>query len=103
MKTAVFGASFSLPSLVDRGGKLVCSADKKASLFAAQFDVMQCRDSFQQPHSCDPSPVLCSVAFRLCSIRRLLLDMNPYGGNYLDGMFLSFTSRWLRSWHLSWL
>ena len=56
MKTAVFGASPSLPRLVDRGGRLVWSAEEKASLFSAHFDAKQWRDSFQQPHSCDPSP-----------------------------------------------
>ena len=39
-------------------------ADEKVSMFLAHFDAKQYRDSFQQPHSCDPSSVLCSVAFR---------------------------------------
>ena len=42
MKTAVFGASSSLPSLVDRPGKLVWSAEEKASLFSVHFHAKQC-------------------------------------------------------------
>ena len=85
----VFAASSSLPPLVDRRGRLVLSAAEKVSLLAYS-DAKQCRDSFQQPHSCDPFPVLCSVAFRSGSIRRLLLDLDPYGGNDPDGMFPLF-------------
>ena len=55
---AIFGESSSLLLLVDRGGRLVWSAEEKASLSSAHFDTKQCRDSFQQPHFCDPSPVL---------------------------------------------
>ena len=73
MKTAVFGASSSLQPLVHRGGKLVWSADVKASLFSAHFDANQCR-YFQQPYSCDPSPVLYTVAFRSNFVRSLLVD-----------------------------
>ena len=63
MKTAVLGANSGLPSLVDRGGKLVWSTDEKASLFSVYIGANQCIDSFHQPHSCDSSPIPCSVAF----------------------------------------
>ena len=49
------------------------------------------RDSFQQLHSYDPSPVLCSVDFRSSVIRSLLLDLDPYYGNDPGGMFSLFT------------
>ena len=87
MKTAFFGASSSLPPLPDMGGRLVWSSDEKACLFSAPFDTKQCSDSFQRAHFCDPSPVLCSVAFRSISISSLLLDLDPCGGNDPDGMF----------------
>ena len=45
-------------------------------------------DYFHQPHSCDSSPVLCSVAFRSGFICSLVLDLDP------DRRFLSVTSRW---------
>ena len=84
--------------LVDRGGKLVLSAEKKASLFSVQFDAKQCRDCFQQLQSYGPSLVLCYVVFWPSFIRGLLLDLNPYGGNDPDRKFLFFfTSWWLET------
>ena len=44
VKTAVFGNSSSLPPLIDREGKLIGSADEKASLFSLHLDAKQCRD-----------------------------------------------------------
>ena len=67
--------------------KEIWSADKKTSLFSAHFDAKQCRGSFQQPHCCDPSPVLFSVGFQSSSIHSLLLDLDPYGRNDSDGTF----------------
>ena len=75
VKTAVFGASSSLSPLINRGSRLAWSAKEKASLFSAHFEANSVK-IFQQPYFCDPSPVLCSLAFRSSSIRRLLLDLN---------------------------
>ena len=83
VKTAVFGTNSCLRPLIDRGGKLVWSANKNASLLSAHFDAKQRKDSFQQPDSCDPSPVLCSVAIWLSFAHSLLLDLYSYGGNDL--------------------
>ena len=58
-------------------------------MFSAHFDAKQCRDSFQQPQACDPSPV-CSSAFRSNCICSLLLELDSYGGNYHDGMVPHF-------------
>ena len=87
---AVFGASLSLPLSVDRRGKLVLPLDEKATLFLVYFDAKQCRDRFQQQHSCDSSPVLCSVAFWSSFICSLLLVLGLYGGNDLHDMFQLF-------------
>ena len=55
---------------------------------------MQCRDSFQPPHSYGPSPVLCSVGFQSSFVCHLLLNLDSYGGNDPDGMFpLSYKQR----------
>ena len=99
----VFGVSFSLPTFVDKGGRLAWSADEKASLFSAHFDDKQCRDGFQQLHSCDPSPVLCSVAFWSSSIRSFFLDLNSNSGNDLDGMFPLFYKQVAQELAPSWL
>ena len=41
LKSAVFGSSSSLPSLVSEGGGLVCESVGKADLLSDHFDSMQ--------------------------------------------------------------
>ena len=79
--------------MVDMGGKLVWSADEKTSLFSEHYAAKQCRDGFQQPYSCDPSLVLCSVGFRISSIHRWLLNVDPHGGMIPIKCFYFFTNR----------
>ena len=63
---------------------------RRPPCFLAHFDAKQCKNSFQQPHSSDPSSFLCSIAFQSRYICSLLLDLDPYGGNYPDGIFPLF-------------
>ena len=42
---------------------------------------------------CHPSPCLTSFAFRSSEVRRLLLDLDPYGGSDPLGMFPLFLKR----------
>ena len=100
---AVFGSSSCFPPLVDRVGKLVWSADKKASLFSVHFVAKQFRDGFHLPHSCGSSPVLCSVAFPSSFVRSLILDLDPYDGNDSDGVFPLLYKQVARKWAPSWL
>ena len=65
---------------MDRGGRLVWSADEQALLFSAHFDAKPCRDNFQHQSSCDLAKY--SVVFQSSFVRSLLLD--PYGGNDPD-------------------
>ena len=95
-KTAVFGARSSESPLVDRRGTLILSVDEKESLVLAYFDAKQDRDSFQQTHSCDFSPVLCSVAFWSIFVRSLLLDLDPNDGNDPAGLFPHFHKQMAR-------
>ena len=69
------------------------SACDKASLFSAHFDAKQCRNRFRQPHSCDPFPILCSVAFQsiLFAVYFSILTVEMM----LLVCFHFFTSRWL--------
>ena len=90
VKTEVLGASSSLLPLVDKRGRLVLSADEKASLFSAHLDANHYKESFQQPHSSGPSPLLCSVALRSSFLRSLVLNLDPYSGKDSDEMFLLF-------------
>ena len=90
MKTTVFGASSSLPPLIDKGGKLVWSAEEKASLFLAHVDAKQCRDRFQRRKLVTLHQyciLLPSWSSLICS---LLLELDLHGRNDLDGMFSLF-------------
>ena len=79
LKSAVFGLSSSLPPLGGGGGELVCESVGKADLLADHFDGKQSRETVDLPLTCHPSLRLTSFAFRLSEVRRLLLDLDPYG------------------------
>ena len=81
LKSAVFGFSSPLPPLVGGGGGLVCESVGKADLLSDHFDVKQSRESLDLPLTCLQSPCLTSFAFRSSEVRRLLLDLDPYGGS----------------------
>ena len=90
---AVFGLSSSLPPLVGGGGGLVCEPVGKADLLSDHFDGKQSRESVDLPRICHPSPSLTSFAFRSSEVRRLMLDLDPYGGSDPLGMFPLFLKR----------
>ena len=75
----MFGSSSSLPPLVGGGGGLVCESVGKADLRLDHFDGKQSRESVDLPLTCHPSLSLTSFAFRSSQVRRLLLDLDPYG------------------------
>ena len=90
LKSAVFGSSSSLPALVSEGGGLVCDSIGKADLLSDHFDSKQSREAVNLPLTCQPSPSLTTFAFRSSEVRRLLLDLDPYGGTDPLGMFPLF-------------
>ena len=55
--------------------------------------VSQSRESVDLPLTCHLSPCLTSFAFRSSEVRRLLLDLDPYGGSDPLGMFPLFLKR----------
>ena len=85
LKSAVFGSS-SLPPLISEGGGLVCESVGKADLLSDHFDSKQSREAVDLPLTCYPSPSLTTFAFRSSEVRRLLLDLDPYGGTDPLGM-----------------
>ena len=93
LKSAVFGSSSSLPPFVSEGGGLLCESVGKADLRSDHFDSKQSRESFDLPLTCHPSPSLTTFAFRSREVRRLLLDLDPYGGTDPLGMFPLFLKR----------
>ena len=89
VKSAVFGTSSSLPPLVSEGGGLVCESVGKADL-SDHFDSKQSREAVDLPLTCHPSPSLTTFAYRSSEVRRLLLDLDPYGGTDPWVCFLFF-------------
>ena len=59
---------------------LVCESDGKAELLLSHFDSKQSRDPVDLPSTHRPPPSLTSFAFRSQEAKRLLLDLDSYGG-----------------------
>ena len=82
-----------MPPLVSEGGILVCESIDKADLLSDHFDSKQFREAFDLPLTCHPSRSLTTFAFRSSEVRRLLLDLDPYGDTEPLGMFPLFLQR----------
>ena len=78
-----------MPPLVREGGGLVCESVGKADLLSDHFDSKKSREAVELPLTCHPSPSLTTFAFTSSEVRRLFLDLDPYGGTNPLGMFLS--------------
>ena len=87
LKSGLFGSSSSLPPLVSEVGGLVCESVGKADLLSDHFDNKQSREAVDLPLTCHLSPSFSTFAFRSSEVRRLLLDLDPYGGTDPFGMF----------------
>ena len=61
LKSAVFGSSLLLPSLVGVDGGLVCESVGKADLLSDHFDRKQSKEAVDLPLTCHPSPSLPSL------------------------------------------
>ena len=92
LKSAVFGpgSDSSLPPLIGEGGGLVCESVGKADMLSAHFDGKQSRDPVDLPSTCHPSPSRTTFAFKSREVKRLLLDLDSYGGTDPLGMFPNF-------------
>ena len=66
--------------LIGAGGGLVCELVGKADMLSAHFDGKQSRDPVDLPSTCHLSPSLTTFAFRSWEEKRLLLDLDSYGG-----------------------
>ena len=95
MKSAVFGSSSysSLPPLIGASGGLVCGSVGKVDMLSAHFDGKQSRDPVDLPSTCHLSPSLNTFAFRSREVKRLLLDLDSYGGTDPMGMFPLFLKK----------
>ena len=80
-----------MPPLVSGGGGLVCELVGKADLLSDHFDSKQSREAVDLLLTWHPSPSLTTFAFRSSEVRRLLLDLDPYGGTDSLGTFHFFS------------
>ena len=71
----------------------VCESVGKADLLSDHFDSKQSREAVDLPLTCHPSPSFTTFVFRSSEMRRLLLDLDPYGGTDPLGMFPPFLKR----------
>ena len=71
----------------------MCESVGKDDLLSDNFDGKQSRESVDLPLTCHPSPSLTSFVFRSSEVKRLLLDLDPYGGSDPFGMFPFFLKR----------
>ena len=76
---------------MDRG--VISESVRKADLLSHLFDGKLSRDSVDLPLTCHPSPRHTTFTFRSSEVRRLLLDLHPYGGTDPLGMFLLFLKK----------
>ena len=93
LKSAVFGSSSSMPLVFIGGGVLVCESVCKADIVSDHFVSKQSRESADLPFTCHPSPRLTTLSFRSNEVRRLFLDLDPYGGTEPFSMFPLFLKR----------
>ena len=69
----------------------MCESVRKADLLSDHFNSKQSRESVDPPPTYHPSSSLITFVFRSSEDRRLLLDLDSYGGTDPSGIcFLSF-------------
>ena len=90
---AVFGSVSSLPPLVGPGWGLVCQSVSKADLLSDHFYSKQSWESVDLLVTCHLSLSLITFAFSSSEVKRLLLDLDPYGGTDPLGLFPLFLKR----------
>ena len=89
----MFGSSSSWPLLVSEGSELMCESVVKADLLSDYFDSKKSREAVDLHLTCQPSPRFTTFEFRSSEVRRLLLDLVPYGGTDPLGMLPLFLTR----------
>ena len=81
----------TVPPLLKPNESLVHCPEEKAALFAVMFDSKQINDSFIIPQLSFPGAALTIFAFCSGKIKKLLPELDIFGGTGLDGIFLSLS------------
>ena len=84
-----------LDDIIGGGGGLVCDSVGKAHLLSNRFDGKQSRESVDLTLACHPSHRLTTFALSSSEVRRLLLDLDPYG---VTGRLCMFSRELLMFW-----
>ena len=71
----------------------MCESLGKAVLLSDQFDREQSRESVNLPLTCHPSSSRTTFTLMSSEARRLLLDLDPYGGTDDPNGYDSFLSQ----------
>ena len=90
LKSALFGIDDGIPPLLKPDGSLVHCPKEKTTLFANVFDAKQSSEELNIPQTCHQEPKLTKIAFRSREIKKLMLEVDPYGGAGPDGIFPLF-------------
>ena len=90
LKSALFGNDDGIPPLLKPDGSLTHCPREKATLFSNVFEEKQSAVEINLPQSCHPEAKLSTLAFRSQEIKKLMLNLDPYGGSGPDGIFPLF-------------
>ena len=71
----------------------MCESVGEVDLLSDHFDSKQSREAVDLRLTCHPSPSLTDFVFISSDFRRLLLDLDPYGGTGPLGMYPLFIKR----------
>ena len=95
LKSAVLcsNSDSSFPPLIGRVLVWSVSRSVRQIFCLTHFDGKQSRDPVDLPSTCHPSPSLTTFAFRSREAKRLLLDLDSYGGTDTLGMFPLFMKK----------
>ena len=84
---ALFVVDGTVPPLLIPCGSLTHCPKEKAALLADVFESKQSNGSLTMPQSCFPEVELTTFAFRSGEVKKLLLELDPYGGAGPDSIF----------------
>ena len=88
LKSSIFGSSnASLPPLLMSDGRLTTNPREKAELLHQVFDAKQSGADIPLPDTCHPEPVLTRFAFRSKEVKKILDNLDNWGGEDPDGFF----------------
>ena len=86
METALFGVDVTVPLILRPDGSLTLCPKEKADLFVDVFDSKQINKSLTMPVMFSRGGID-SICFLPGEVKKLLFELDPYGGSGSDGAF----------------